>query len=542
MEINLMDVNKFVDVNSLKEVTNPIFLDYNKSPTYDGLLSTEIFGNSTRQRTITFAYISLGGYYLQPVIYKNIKRMDRRIDDIILGKVKFRIEKDGSLVQDEEKGQTGLDFLYKNWEKIKYKKNESSSHNDRVDLLSLYKKNEIFTDKWLVCPAMYRDINLQNIDTRKIGADTVNGLYSKLIRLASMLKTDSTFISVMNNTKFNIQLTLVEIYDYFKKSIEKKNGLIRKSLLGKNVDYGVRSVITSSSYNTNSYKDTDVDFYHAGVPLAMCCALFTPFILHWVRNFFQRELEFLSTRYLKIENKKVDFIPLKDPLSFYNDNMLKKMLDIFVHSFSARFQKIEIPHENMDKKKYYMRFIGQEKHKELTSNDPLSSYLLSSDLLDENKDVNDPINRYFTLTDLFYLAATNVCKDKMIYITRYPMTDTMGSFPIGINVLSTTNTIDVSLNGVHYPKYPLVDLSLNPSDVATQFVDTLRFQHVYLKVMVGDYDGDVVSIKGVYSQSANKEAEKIMRSKINVLNIAGQNIRTTTQESIQTLYSLTKWE
>ena len=122
------------------------------------------------------------------------------------------------------------------------------------------------------------------------------------------------------------------------------------------------------------------------------------------------------------------------------------------------------------------------------------------------------------------------------------MTDTMGSFPIGINVLSTTNTIDVSLNGVHYPKYPLVDLSLNPSDVATQFVDTLRFQHVYLKVMVGDYDGDVVSIKGVYSQSANKEAEKIMRSKINVLNIAGQNIRTTTQESIQTLYSLTKWE
>ena len=57
-----------------------------------------------------------------------------------------------------------------------------------------------------------------------------------------------------------------------------------------------------------------------------------------------------------------------------------------------------------------------------------------------------------------------------------------------------------------------------------------------------DYDGDQVTCKGVFSQQANLEAEKIMKSKVNVIGIAGQGIRTTTNETIQTLYSMTKYE
>ena len=55
-------------------------------------------------------------------------------------------------------------------------------------------------------------------------------------------------------------------------------------------------------------------------------------------------------------------------------------------------------------------------------------------------------------------------------------------------------------------------------------------------------DGDQVSAKGVFSQQANLEAEKIMKSKVNVIGLAGNGIRTTTNETVQTLYSMTKFE
>ena len=55
------------------------------------------------------------------------------------------------------------------------------------------------------------------------------------------------------------------------------------------------------------------------------------------------------------------------------------------------------------------------------------------------------------------------------------------------------------------------------------------------------YDGDQVSVKGVFSQEANAEALKIMRSKSHIINIYGDNMRTTSNEGIQTLYTMTKF-
>lgn len=55
-------------------------------------------------------------------------------------------------------------------------------------------------------------------------------------------------------------------------------------------------------------------------------------------------------------------------------------------------------------------------------------------------------------------------------------------------------------------------------------------------------DGDQVTAKGVFSQQANLEAEKIMKSKVNVIGLAGNGIRITKNETVQTLYTMTKFE
>lgn len=49
-----------------------------------------------------------------------------------------------------------------------------------------------------------------------------------------------------------------------------------------------------------------------------------------------------------------------------------------------------------------------------------------------------------------------------------------------------------------------------------------------------------MSIKGVFSQEANAECDRIVRSKANILDINASNVRKTENEAIQTLYTLTK--
>ena len=49
-----------------------------------------------------------------------------------------------------------------------------------------------------------------------------------------------------------------------------------------------------------------------------------------------------------------------------------------------------------------------------------------------------------------------------------------------------------------------------------------------------------MSIKGIFSQEANAECDRIVRSKANILDINASNVRKSENEAIQTLYTLTK--
>lgn len=51
-----------------------------------------------------------------------------------------------------------------------------------------------------------------------------------------------------------------------------------------------------------------------------------------------------------------------------------------------------------------------------------------------------------------------------------------------------------------------------------------------------------ISIRGLFTQEANEEARRLMMSKSHILNIQGDNMRTTTNEGIQTLYMMTKFQ
>ena len=62
----------------------------------------------------------------------------------------------------------------------------------------------------------------------------------------------------------------------------------------------------------------------------------------------------------------------------------------------------------------------------------------------------------------------------------------------------------------------------------------------YLKGMGGDYDGDQITCKGVYTEEANEECEKFMNSIGNFINFGGKPSKVPGDDTVQALYALTK--
>lgn len=470
MKIDLFDFDEMVRVNNLKEVTDPVLFLKGTIPSPNGLLSTDIFGVSMKDRKTTYAYIDLGSKFLHPFIYKLLKRLNRNFESIVHSTKTFKIE-NGVLIEDEN-GETGLAFLYKNWEKIVFTKNDSLMRNERVDVLNAYTKKELFCSKWLVIPAFYRDVNLQNMSKGKLSHHEINDKYARLIRLSSIVKSNNEFSYTLGTTTAKIQETLVEIYDLIKSKIEKKHGMIRKNILGKSIDYGGRVVISAPTFHSETYKDMPVDLYHVGVPLSYCCSLFTPFIISWVRNFFRREFEQIGQQYPILQkDNTIRYVKLKEPETYFDDEMIKKQIDRFIKAPIDRFKAIEVP---VDDEK--LDFINIK---------------LTGRYYDEhNPEYEGSIfDRPATWCDILYQAAYDVCTDKHVYVTRYPIVDYFGTFPCKIHVMSTIETMPVMVNNKIYKYYPKIDLATSKEKVAISFLDTVTMSNVYLKGLGGDYDG-----------------------------------------------------
>jgi hypothetical protein len=491
MKVVLLDVDKFVKANQLEEVKSAITLDRGCVPHPEGLLSTEIFGTSMKSRRETFAYIDLKCHLFQPIVYKTLLRMDKRIGSIVAGTKNFIIDKSGALVEDP-KGDTGIEWLYKNWDKLKWKRNQSRIRSERISFLEGYSKNEIFQSKEIVCPPFYRDINLQSSKSGKPSLHLFNRPYTKLIRLASVLD-QGDFAFNLNYTRFMMQQTLVAIYDQFKGQIEKKRGLIKQRILGKSTDWAARVVISNANFAYNSIDEMQIDFYHLGVPLAYCISLFTPFFVGWIQNYMMQEFEQLQMKYpfYDKKKKKLVFYKIVDPMIQFSDEKIKDMMNKYIYSYEDRFDPLIVKgiDDNGKPVDISLRFKGNMS-RPITSFanmdvDPENTELQQTQQADI-KMIEEFVNqRPMTLTDLMYIAAIDICKDKHIYVTRYPMSDYLGTYPIGISVLTTTETVKQTVDGVEYKHYPKIEYGIPKEDVPKKFQNVVQMSNTYLEATGG---------------------------------------------------------
>ena len=190
LRVDLIDPDKLVKVNDLKEITNPVAFVRRGVPTSDGLWSNEIFGITQYQRANTFAYIDLHEEFINPLIYKLWCKVDPDVKLCVHGVKNYIINANGEL-QENEDGENGIQFLKKHIKEYRFRRTESNKRDMNIDFIQRYiGQPEFFISKMIVIPAYYRDINT---DQGKVTVDQINALYRSLIISVKALRESSSY-------------------------------------------------------------------------------------------------------------------------------------------------------------------------------------------------------------------------------------------------------------------------------------------------------------------------------------------------------------
>jgi len=558
----VLDVDKFIKNNMLKEVSNPVFFN-GPTPTEDGLLSNEIFGITKTERAGIYAYINLGSQFIQPLIYKTLLKLNGKIADVVNGTDYFIINDKGELVQSDD-GDTGIDWLKKNFSKIKFKKNDSASRNKRIDFIEKV-KNKMWVDKWVVIPAYYRDVDTRDAG---IGVGEINKLYSSLIMATKALKETSGYgLTLSDVTKARVQNILVQIFDWFGNgttingketpaNLPGKMGLIKRGTMYKTIDYSARLVMSAPDVSGEDIDDLMIDMDHCALPLAAALCCFKPFIMFWLRRFFENRFAGKLEYPIMINDKESVMVPLVDYQIAFSDIEIDKQIERFIHGYSNRFIPIEIP---VDKEEFARRVKNKE-YKDLVTGKSLNlsnvnfNMILTGYKLNNSEEYKQTkqeyseelkLNRRLTWCDLFYMAACDVTEDKMVLITRFPIDSYLNQYPTKVRIKSTVKTTpmviqsDFEDNMKLYKWYPYIENTDINSNTSPVFEDTLSISNGLIEAMGMDYDGDTAIVKPVYTIEANKECEEQANAKIQVLGMNGFTTRGVSKECILCLYELT---
>lgn len=527
-EIEPLDPAKLVKINNLSEISNPIFFNKFGQPTSDGLLSNEIFGITKTDRSTSYAYIDLGEYFIAPAFYKAWCRLDSKLKACVHQTEKFKINKEGKLEVDKENGNNGIKWLKDNYDKFHWKENQSFTHNQDLKYMTKF-KNEVFINCYPVIPAYYRDVESSGGQKVKVG--TVNELYNQLILATKSLKESKDYgLTLSGSIRGRIQECILEIYNWFgeEPQIGRKFGILRRASMAKTTDYSSRLVMTAPKLNVEDIEDLTIDCDHASIPLASLAVNFFPFVLFHMRRFFENEF---SGRLSITDFDTGKEYPLENYQLYYSEDELKKQIDRFVHGYSNRFIPVQLPVKS--KTPMYMRFKGN-----LISSEEATAHIKDNKPL-ETLESSTIIDRHTTWCDIIYQSVLKAVEGKMVLITRYPMDSYFNQVPMMINVSSTMETEPVIINNKlykHYPKIRQSDIGIDTSNV---FIDTMNLPNVYLKSICGDYDGDTVSVKGIYTDEANEELKEQLKKPLHWIGLDGNLAIYAHAQAIDAVFAMT---
>lgn len=529
MKIDLFDINKFIETNHCKQVTDPIFFDgASGNPREGGLFSYDIFGMTDIERRNLYGYIDLGANYLHPLVFSTMNTRMGSIRDVLSGKKYAKIVNGKLTITTEEdpEGKNGISFIYDNWDNIDWinsideEEIDSLDKKTRLKFFKSLKKNEAFCNKWLVMPVFYRDMKPGG---KNMGSE-INETYKSLIAKTNSMKLGGKYSIFGNTSMYSIQLLLVKLFEENTRHIRGKDSMIRKHMIGKSLDFSSSNVITSQQISAaETVDDAPAKFGYTGLPLPTLLATFQPFFVNKIVDLYDRILVPNVYTLYGADVKHLD-------RTKYNVTAAEKLIKMFIKAETNRYMPITIEYDS----------IGGSKQE-------VGLFIYESPLGRDQF-----VKRPFTLADLIYLSALECLNDKHVYITRYPITNNQNIYPSKIKILTTAKTHDVSIKfdknaeSIDLKSYPYIAWDGDPHPAPKSYYTFEAVTRPDLKVLASlgaDFDGDTLAIRGVFSKEANAEAEELIMRKSNFFSSSGRLSRSIggiSKEATMSLYELTK--
>lgn len=275
--IKVINVDKFKkEGNVIGPITSPqIFIGKTHSFHPQGIMSEDIFGlEGSPDRNQTASWVDLNCQVIHPALYDIIsKRLEKKIPKILSGDIICSIAPDGRLVESPDGDIDGFTALIENIDKIRFYEGDETRNKLIQVLYNNIKNKTFFMSQLIIIPPAYREIMIPE-DTREnpeIGE--LNTLYRKIIIQSNQVKNVSG--PLYDILSYKMQLLVRDIYEFTRIKTSKKEGMIRKLMLGKRVDFSARAVITPNP---------TLKIGTVGLPFKIACAIFEPHLIYGLIN------------------------------------------------------------------------------------------------------------------------------------------------------------------------------------------------------------------------------------------------------------------
>lgn len=514
-------------LQGLRPVTALDFLDgQTKNFHPNGLFSTEIFGRvGDEARSQRFSYIDIRIPIFHPVLFRALSELKRLYAGIMAGSdyAIWNAEAKDFEKSNPLEGQTGYAFFLKHWRDIVFEETKSAAREQNILLIKKYGDN-CMTDKIVVMPAGLRDLEM---DGGRIEFDDVNGFYRKMLSVSSTL-TDSAIKQnpeSLNITRYNLQVTFNQLYDYLESMIRGKKKLLLGGWAARGIFNGTRNVISAMETSVPELgKPGYPDFNTTVVGLYQAAKAANPISIFHLKTGFLSKVFSTVDAPARLVNKKtlrVEEVHLKPAYydRFMTDEGLAKVLTSF-GTEDLRHKPLEIEG----------RWLG------LIYKGPDGTYRLLQDIaevpLDRRREDVTPI----TFCELLYLSIYQHVNGLPAFVTRYPVTGIGSIYPSRAMIQPTIKTevrreLDQNwqpMDDTHVAyKFPVT---------GSAFINSTIPHSSKLAGLGADFDGDTASLNITYSDESKKEVDTFLKSKRAYVGVDGKFISSVSVSPIELVF------
>jgi hypothetical protein len=432
--IALLPVDARTLTGCLPVTTLDIFDGMSKNFHDQGLYSTTIFGKvGDVRRKRRFGYIDIKLRVFHPTIYKALISLRAMYADIIAGKVYCLWSDEAQdFVKSNplEGGQTGFDYFMKHWTKIVFEKRPSDIRSENIKLIEKYKnETESCTpNKVIVIPAGVRDFQIQG--DGRYSEEEVNTFYKKLLMQSSNIPREikDEDMYVYNATRLALQKNFNAIYELYENMVKGKKKLVLGKWASRKIYNGTRNVITSMPMVVEEFHDkSNVGFNNTVIGVYQYLKACLPVAKYQIRNGFLSKVFIGPNSPAILVNKETlrsEYVQI-DP-EVYDTWMTDEGIEGVINKYAER----SLRHKELEISNHYVGLIYK--------GDGVFKIFQDIDTLPAGFDPKDvtPI----TFSELIYASVYKRANSYPIFVTRYPITSPLSSYPSMTYLMTTTQS------------------------------------------------------------------------------------------------------